>query len=217
MINLDDKVKIQRKNNKEKFDTLYRCSCDKCGCDRGYHSKSRANQLCRLCNGKEISLGGNKVGKRFSQQAKQKMSLAKQNSIPWNKGKTEERYEVKIKMALAKVNYIPWNKGKGNLQADESIKNLLRHRLRRFIKGAPSQQGFSELVGCSYFELRKMIEGKFEEGMTWENWSVNGWHIDHIKPLSSFDLTDTEQLKEACNYKNLQPLWAKDNLKKSDN
>jgi hypothetical protein len=52
--------------------------------------------------------------------------------------------------------------------------------------------------------------------MTWENWSVNGWHIDHIKPLSSFDLTDTEQLKEACSYNNLQPLWAKDNLKKSD-
>jgi hypothetical protein len=77
-------------------------------------------------------------------------------------------------------------------------------------------QGFSELVGCSYVELRKLIESKFTEGMTWENWSVNGWHIDHIKPLSSFDLTDTEQLKEACSYNNLQPLWAKDNLKKSD-
>lgn len=217
MINLNDKIKIQRKSNKEKYDTRYRCSCNKCGFDRGYLSKERADQLCRSCNGKAIRLGGNRVGQRFSKQARAKMSLAKQNSTPWNKGKSELRYEVKIKMALAKINYIPWNKGKGNLQADENVKNMLRHRLRRFIKGAPSQQGFSELVGCSYLELRKLIESKFTEGMTWKNWSVNGWHIDHIKPLSKFDLTGLEQLKEACSYKNLQPLWAKDNLKKSDN
>lgn len=216
MINLNDKIKVQRKNNKNRYDTLYRCACDKCGSDRGYHSKTRANQLCRSCNGKEISFGGSKIGQRFSKQAKHKMSIAKQNSIPWNKGKIELRYEVRIKMALAKANYVPWNKGKGNLQADENIKNVLRHRLRRFIKGAPSQQGFSELVGCSYLELRKIIEDKFVEGMTWDNWTVNGWHIDHIMPLSSFNLYDSDQLKEACSYQNLQPLWAKDNLSKSD-
>jgi hypothetical protein len=52
--------------------------------------------------------------------------------------------------------------------------------------------------------------------MTWENWSKYGWHIDHIKPLSSFNLTDYEQLKMACHYTNLQPMWAKDNLIKSN-
>lgn len=43
---------------------------------------------------------------------------------------------------------------------------------------------------------------------------MNGWHIDHIKPLCSFDLKDKVQFKEACHYSNLQPLWAKDNLNK---
>jgi hypothetical protein len=62
----------------------------------------------------------------------------------------------------------------------------------------------------------KYLESKFQSGMTWENYGKNGWHIDHIRPLSSFNLIDDKQLKLACHYTNLQPLWAKDNLVKSN-
>lgn len=70
------------------------------------------------------------------------------------------------------------------------------------------------LLGCTMAEFIAYIESQWGDGMTWENWTRDGWHIDHIIPLSAFDLSDEEQVKAACHYTNLRPLWAKDNLRK---
>jgi hypothetical protein len=69
-------------------------------------------------------------------------------------------------------------------------------------------------LGCSIEELKFYLETQFQEGMSWDNYSLNGWHIDHIVPLTYFDLTDRDQLLKACHYTNLQPLWAEDNHRK---
>jgi hypothetical protein len=50
--------------------------------------------------------------------------------------------------------------------------------------------------------------------MTWENWTHDGWHLDHIQPLASFDLSNREQFLMAGHYTNLQPMWARDNFSK---
>lgn len=50
--------------------------------------------------------------------------------------------------------------------------------------------------------------------MSWDNYGRGGWHIDHIRPLLSFDLSDTEQAKQAFHYSNLQPMWQADNIRK---
>jgi len=60
----------------------------------------------------------------------------------------------------------------------------------------------------------KYIENKFTIGMTWENYGRGGWEIDHIIPISS--AKTKEDVLKLCHYTNLQPLWWRDNLKKSN-
>ena len=80
------------------------------------------------------------------------------------------------------------------------------------IKNAKKLDSTLKLTGCSIGCLKGYLEAKFEEGMTWENHGK--WHIDHIKPCCSFNLMDEEEKRVCFNYKNLQPLWAKDSLSK---
>ena len=86
------------------------------------------------------------------------------------------------------------------------------------IKQQSSNKAYStiELLGCTVKECREYLEKQFKEGMTWENHSKNGWHIDHILPCASFDLNDPEQQKKCFHYTNLQPLWAEENRLKRD-
>lgn len=88
----------------------------------------------------------------------------------------------------------------------------LSNRTRFAIKKCKGQKSAStlELLGCTIEHAREHLEKQFTEGMTWDNHGE--WHIDHIIPCASFDLSDPEQQKKCFHYTNLQPLWAKDNL-----
>ncbi len=96
------------------------------------------------------------------------------------------------------------------------ISESLRGRLRACIKNKKQSVSLKEIVGCNYLYLKNHIESKFVDNMSWDNYGVRGWHIDHIKPCSLFDLNDIEQQKQCFNYKNLQPMWARDNIIKSN-
>lgn len=71
-----------------------------------------------------------------------------------------------------------------------------------------------EYLGCDVGFYKKYLESLFTEGMSWDNYGE--WHIDHIRPISSFDLLEEEEMVECFNYKNTQPLWAFDNLSKGN-
>ena len=104
---------------------------------------------------------------------------------------------------------------KYNKKPEVKIRKRLRRRFEAALQHATSKSSKSrKYIGCSIQELRDYLQKLFKPGMSWENYGFRGWHIDHIKPLCAFDLSCDKEIKKAFNYKNLQPLWAKDNLKK---
>jgi len=98
----------------------------------------------------------------------------------------------------------------------------VRKRIIRYLKGIRGRKfgKTNELLGCNWKFLKKHLESQFyirkknNEEMTWNNYGK--WHVDHIIPLSSFDLTIKDQQFKACHYTNLQPLWSEDNIEKND-
>lgn len=90
----------------------------------------------------------------------------------------------------------------------------LRSRLATALrsKNANKSKSTKELTGCDILFLKGYLEAKFTEGMSWEN--HGDWHVDHIRPCCSYDLTIEEEQKKCFHYTNLQPLWAKENLSK---
>jgi hypothetical protein len=101
------------------------------------------------------------------------------------------------------------------------LSNSLRSRVICALKsqGAGKKYKTEELLGCTLPELKRHLESLFLEGMSWDNWGRIGseqktWNIDHIQPCFQFDLSQPEEQKKCFNYKNLQPLWAFDNLSK---
>ena len=93
--------------------------------------------------------------------------------------------------------------------------NRIRSRIWQALKkGFTKSASTLELVGCSMLDFRQHIEKQFPDGMSWDN--VGVWEIDHITPLSAFDLSDPSQQRLAFRYTNCRPLWKNLNRQKSD-
>lgn len=90
----------------------------------------------------------------------------------------------------------------------------LRKRIWKVLKGNNKSSQTIKLIGCSFNFLKRHLELQFKNGMTWSNYGK--WHIDHIKPCASFDLSKIEEQTKCFNWKNLQPLWARENIIKKD-
>lgn len=94
------------------------------------------------------------------------------------------------------------------------LSHMLRSRLNSAVKGGYKSGSAVKDLGCSIEYFKNHIERQFLEDMSWDNYgrAVGEWSIDHIKPLASFDLSNRDQLLEACHYTNLRPMWHIDNL-----
>ena len=134
------------------------------------------------------------------------------------KNKNKIKVYVKEWHSRPKVRERRLKRRKERLKTDPffRLKLNLRQRLNSFVKkGRAKKHGKSnELIGCDWSFFKSYLENKFKKGMTWKNYGK--WHIDHIKPMSKFNLFDPKEQFICCNYKNLQPLWDYENRLKSD-
>lgn len=94
----------------------------------------------------------------------------------------------------------------------------LSRRMHHALKGHTKSKSTIELLGCSIEEFKTHIEQQFKEGMSWDNYGnkKTDWSLDHILPCSKFNLTNEQEQRDCCNYKNLQPMWHIENIKKSN-
>ena len=153
--------------------------------------------------------------REYYQEHREKINTHKHNKYKENKEKINAKHREYNK---ANKEGIAARKRK-RYRSDPAY--AMSMRLRRRMASAVKAAGLdkkcdssSELLGISPQGLKEWLEAQFTEGMTWENRS--DWHVDHIVPCTAFDLL-VEQNQRICFwYKNLQPMWAEENLQKSN-
>lgn len=185
-------------------------------------SKDGYNTQCKICINKRNKEYREKLGDKFRERQMKyyyknhdKVLELKHRYTLKTKDKKSEydieyRANNKEKIAAYKKE---WTKNKLKTDIEFKLKRNLRRRVHHALKGSHKSDRTFNLIGCNISEFKKHIESQFQEGMTWENYGKE-WHIDHIVPCFTFDLTDKEQQKICFHYSNQRPLWATDNLKR---
>lgn len=185
--------------------------CPKCKRNRPFDlfSKNRTKKdgfagQCKDCSKEQMATWYQRNKKKVSLKNKRYRETNKEAVIQYSR----EYYRSHKRTILEKQRvYIVEKQGK---DIQFKLSRYLRSRLSIALRGNSKSGSAVKDLGCSITYLKQYLESLFESGMSWDNYGK--WHIDHIKPLSSFDLTDRNQLLKACHYTNLQPLWAKENL-----
>ena len=198
--------------------------CTKCGELKAFSEYHKDNHRddgcvssCKHCVIKYRKKNAESLRKRsrkYYAQNREKESLRKKEERekhPERSKAVGKRYRLKHPKA--------WRNSHNKRMASDPVYRLIRNlRCRTYmaLKGNRKESTTKRLLGCTAEHARKHLESQFTEGMTWDNYGTHGWHVDHIMPCASFDLSDPEQQRKCFHYTNLQPLWAEDNLKKSD-
>jgi hypothetical protein len=197
--------------------------CNKCKEEKElceFNKKSVSNKgvqyyksRCKICHSEDEKI------KRDKNTEKYKTWYDKSREER-NKWRSEYYRKNKEKILTQNKTYIESTRNNRKKKYNEDILFKLRHilscRMRDLLKlkSFEKRQSFNNILGCSPEFLKEYIEQNFYDGMSWDNHGQYGWHIDHIIPLSS--AKTEEEIYKLCHYTNLQPLWAEDNLKKSN-
>lgn len=154
--------------------------------------------------------------KNYQEDHKEQLIIRRKNYYLKNKDKIllqRKRYCEKHKAEIAvRNNKYRFKRRKTDIRY--KIACNLRTRIKHAIKGNTKSLSTMFLIGCEVDYLMYHLQSRFQPGMSWDN--HREWHIDHRKPCNAFDLYKQSEQQKCFHYSNLQPLWAKDNLNKSD-
>jgi hypothetical protein len=209
--------------------------CSKCKVEKSFDSFTKDKHrpdgfkiYCKSC------IKNNYKKKDLTIEQKEQLRITNKNWRESNKEylkiKKKEYYENNKEHCIlkAKTNYLnnkeKYNetkrvyivnklKNNSNFKFKSSISNLIRCSFYRACNGTYKKSNKTEeILGCSISEFSLYLQKQFKDGMSFENYGK--WHIDHIIPLAS--AKNEEEIIKLNHYTNLQPLWASDNIKKSN-
>jgi len=98
-------------------------------------------------------------------------------------------------------------------EAEGGIRYLVRQRVYSLMR-SENQSRFSKFVGCTTAFLRAHLEKQFVRGMNWENYGA-AWELDHVVPLSAWNLNNPNELARAEHWSNIRPVWREHNWAKN--
>ena len=190
---LENKEKIKKSNRKYKLNNKHKI--------KEYYLKN-----------KEIIKGKNKKYYLKNKEIiKEKQKIYLLNNKKEIKKRNRKNY-LKNREQMIK-NAIEYEKIQYKTNINFKLKKILSARIRTALRGENKSKSTLMLLGVPNIEfIKKYIESKFKEGMSWKKRHLI--HIDHIIPCASFDLTKPEEQAKCFHYTNLQPLWASENLAK---
>ena len=143
---------------------------------------------------------------------------AKDINANWNRLVSESNKTKLKKESLDKLDKILEKKERKLHQNHiRKITNTIIGRINRLLKNkkSTSKRRVEDILGCTIEEFKDYISSKFVTGMNWDNHTHNGWHLDHIIPISS--AKNDEEILLLNHHLNFQPLWAEMNISKHDN
>jgi hypothetical protein len=167
---------------------------------------SRCIECCRRIAKEDAAANPGKVSQRKKNYRAKNQAAISKYMRAYTRRPSNKKRRNKLLKARAKADPI--------FKLSIALRRSLADKMRLYLaqKAAPS----FNLLGCSLPELARHLESLWTPGMTWDNWgrSDGCWHIDHRRPIASFNLAEAAQQRECFHYSNLQPLWCIDNLRK---
>ena len=148
--------------------------------------------------------------KKMTPEKKEKLAECRKIWAKKHPEKIKEYQKKTYQKRKAKIAIYIKNKRKTD--CNFMIACRLYARIRKVLKGHQKGGSTISLLGCSVEQFRNHIENQFQNGMDWENYGL--WQLDHIRPCSSFDLSNPIEQKRCFHYKNIQPLWETENKTK---